>query len=1683
MSSDCLKTSKSKIHKTRGYHRLPTNINKSKMTHVDLCRALLEYSHSFPSTENMSETITIEVHRSELRKMLNDDPHKAITQFCKNIRISDLKASRWYDLLATPKPRTKQGLCAGIQALTLPPPSPLSHPSPLPHRPPPSPLSHRPPVHPSTRLSPPSTEVRCGQQRRHSKPPGSSCTPYAFGPSRIEKEVHETMKSDRTSYDFIHPRQTSRIATTTSTSTIPTNIICHLQNHFFPITDLQCHMDVLQKKDWSQLTARLLDTTTSACSPSGDRLASNLVVVASTCIMTDVGKCIGELVANAIDASATNGAVPIGRFGMGFFACLGLLYKHPLRTIHVHSMRGPDSFLLSIRYSNENGIYEARIIPAASSCAPGTVVSIETGRDQFTVQETDQIRQSLKGFQFINRVRFEYGQSQDRFIRQHKWSPDVPPVYICVGPNGVRVEDWGTGIPLDVAISSLLIPSSSSKGLATVATTSDRPKVAVIKRKDDLSGLVLLVNNVVVFRYYDPEGHYLFKVTLPNTTKVTVARDDVILDPEVQENIADSFLAIPLQEWVIWDMETALRGYGRARPANNRLVHMILSRVYHKHGDRLVTNTQRLCLKSMFPRSVFYRAHQTNAWSVERRIRQLANDSDNLDTRAFIHNEPSLDDNGTLVLAYISSVTGDYTSREGMTSVMFVFSNDKSKLTKLLMNGRETGLDKDVVDRSQELRERFKRENINTILHTPLLKMIMQITYGRDRFYHCPREPEECCKHVYNLQQIYGPDRTLKILNTIMGQVVQITGRWGYTQLRPLVIDHRFIEPKTSRRIKQITSRNFLTDAQKNHDVLVYQAIMHDQRDRYDMEFLPVLLPAQYAYATGWYDRVDRELATFILDTVYGLESLSLRSQILYAHVLICTFADLERATRGTAYRGIGLETPTLQKDRVVLVKPNDRLRMLIEEHAYAFANVPDWMYIRFPVDIDEAYGSNFNYITQGIDNRTMRILTRAALLGLEALEWSVQVPLFPPLRDLAPHFTTNDLVSQVLLEPMTCAVTMFDNGSSPVSPQQHILQLVPIVTEYGNTRSFVDAVTIELLQNAIDAIRSVHLSESTIRVNIGIVENIIGRRGRSPKSEKFIEFVVSDPVGMDVETLMSLYVPFFSNKQSQDVGVTGEMGTGFFNAFRESARVVVHTSCSGERAYRVDSRPVRVNGRINDVAHHVSHPPRNGRGTDIALYIPIAEGSTNVHIQRLLFEYQRRIIEIACASTVVPIVVNGKRVMTGTSSTLGYVVTNGVPLATIRDLLPTLGFHPILASILSHSRHIELDKGEYKSRQSRETVTLQNPKVFTDDLYFRLYEYLLDYVVGNYFATKIWIDGRAFVIDIPDMNSNSDIDQVLPRIEPLGTLSSTGNHLFGRKYGTLRHFFINYVSSPKTPSITQLLHALHRKYKGSDVVFVNKRATITQFVQEYLTETGCTFTNDAIRSNMIRLLVEWFYGKNAPRGIRGRKIVSKTPDCVSIVDNNTNRLYVIFSSFIQTYARLGHAAGVKHMDEITTNRIKIELGKGTTRTKTCDTSYFSKQENKIFFAMGAYTDETIDTFCDRVMEWSRSNDETQTYRTMWEEALNCEIFRQYMLPEKRGSGATIPHEIEHVRRMVSSDVFGEGGIHGAQSEVLFTGDIVKQREYGCQVNQVYMHLIERCDFISEWKNTLRSLVETKNQS
>jgi hypothetical protein len=41
---------------------------------------------------------------------------------------------------------------------------------------------------------------------------------------------------------------------------------------------------------------------------------------------------------------------------------------------------------------------------------------------------------------------------------------------------------------------------------------------------------------------------------------------------------------------------------------------------------------------------------------------------------------------------------------------------------------------------------------------------------------------------------------------------------------------------------------------------------------------------------------------------------------------------------------------------------------------------------------------------------------------------------------------------------------------------------------------------------------------------------------------------------------------------------------------------------------------------------------------------------------------------------------------------------------------------------------------------------------------------------------------------------------------------------------------------------------------------------------------------------------------------------------------------------------------------------------------------------------------------------------------------------------------------------------------------MLFTGDVATDRPFGEQVNDVYMHLIEKKEFIMEWRTELKSI-------
>ena len=102
-------------------------------------------------------------------------------------------------------------------------------------------------------------------------------------------------------------------------------------------------------------------------------------------------------------------------------------------------------------------------------------------------------------------------------------------------------------------------------------------------------------------------------------------------------------------------------------------------------------------------------------------------------------------------------------------------------------------------------------------------------------------------------------------------------------------------------------------------------------------------------------------------------------------------------------------------------------------------------------------------------------------------------------------------------------------------------LQIVEIAVNSGTTKPFIDAIITELYQNSLDAIRDNNYRNPRIDFRIG--NNYIS---------------IKDYVGFD--NFIYMLIPFLSSKDPNNINMSGEMGTGFFNVFRQpqSKKVVI---------------------------------------------------------------------------------------------------------------------------------------------------------------------------------------------------------------------------------------------------------------------------------------------------------------------------------------------------------------------------------------------------------------------------------------------------------------------------------------------------------------------------------------------
>lgn len=276
-------------------------------------------------------------------------------------------------------------------------------------------------------------------------------------------------------------------------------------------------------------------------------------------------------------------------------------------------------------------------------------------------------------------------------------------------------------------------------------------------------------------------------------------------------------------------------------------------------------------------------------------------------------------------------------------------------------------------------------------------------------------------------------------------------------------------------------------------------------------------------------------------------------------------------------------------------------------------------------------------------------------------------------------------------------------------------MQLVEIAVNTGTSKPFIQSVLTELIQNSVDAIRETILMGLDISPRIDI--NFIDLKFEDqPSTSKCIK--VSDQVGIPLEHLPGLLLPFMSNKAMQNLYTTGEMGTGFFNVYRQPYCACVIIDTFHTQGIRIIATPFVRKGLVYDIGY-IFKPIVKNKGTDIYIVLNdkfskeeliALETDVNIFSRYKLggINYPIFFNNQLITEKYVNIYENdfGTLKINLQGATSSMLFTNGVPFDDLISFMAKTFNEKIYLPGLDRGIIIDLKKTAYSSVQSRSNIT-----------------------------------------------------------------------------------------------------------------------------------------------------------------------------------------------------------------------------------------------------------------------------------------------------------------------------------------------------------------------------------------
>jgi|SaaInlV_165m_DNA_2_1040747.scaffolds.fasta_scaffold01133_8 hypothetical protein len=1421
------------------------------------------------------------------------------------------------------------------------------------------------------------------------------------------------------------------------------------QDQWCDLSYLICSSFSISESDWLNfLNSNDYCNKDELCTEIGKKLSNSLVKIASTRIFSKPEQSILELPVNSLDAYGKGSNV--GKFGMGFFSILYWLVGNPKRSMVIDSCYMNDfnelqKYTCYVKYSSNKLMF--KLSNESERDTPGVTVSIDCSQDKFTDENLVQFGKQLRKLEWTTSAGIYVNSPENKdyvLFNQCKFCDDK--VFVSYNSNGIRVSDDATGIPLKVLMLKLFTPSISTKTIKL----SQQPLITYQNDskyfKSEKNHFIILVNKVAIVDLQfetDDVDKFTIIIDLPSNTRVPVSRDDIILNESTNEHIKSSINII---------LQTCIHVFNSIYPLNAAISSYITYSVNKNNKDffKSIWNNYLEILKNQYIFIDFKYSGLFKQISLSKPY--LTIDYTDVGTlNRHLSTEVKFYDDVFVAkkVIYLTKVEGSYTSA-GMNDFFFIEYGYTKKFRDWpiqisLLTLSDTLIPKYLITNSTGdfgILDHKVRKEFNNVLNqlpnniTPSDRLPYQSllqSFGlkyialKTRFTLTDEYLSDYLSIYTNtanfIYQSLGYEIAQLQLNLYMERFGLLRPIMTYGNERPSFypfyttilgnstvvarkdLSEIFIKNPVSEKLKAMTVEWIKYSSQMS--LTEYMFLRPDS-------YLPVYLVYRHLsyYRATKATLADRELygedlkVSFILSKALEVcndcYELNLIYQILmYMNYQLDRDKDKDRVIRdyiNEIYLFSDQDIMNLSEFMIEITKLNyiDTKSLYNPEVDFTSPKLGDWRY-SFLIEPNIIL-----YLLTPIELKINQMSKKETLPLADTSVFNIPTQYI---------FTESQLIDTALTENFTTLKELFHLSSTNVIRNR--LQITEIAINEGSTKSISNSVVTETVQNSLDAIRTFLPANPTIDIKISTSGNDL-------------IFSITDYVGINDKGIIATMIPFLSSKTPSEI-VTGEMGSGFFNIYRESKKVLIETHTTTTKTLILDT-PISQKDRVIDIERQVSITnEQNETGkTTISAWYEIEDSTKRTDMVSNFLNIIRYTIGLIQGANIrlndqnieIPVIsLNSNNYFDFNITNLpeininSYIFTKGVPFAPLKDYFDNKDVIPqFLLSRLGSNTVLNIKHGIFTPVQTRGSLNISDENLsllrnfLIDSVYLKMLQNLsfdsmndsLNQIISN-FTSKASINQLLFNDNLDPITSNS-----------------------------LNIFMVNY-SYNNNKTIATLIKECSVILGNS--LFVTRKEELNRFLQ---TQTDVAL----IKSTVMRFLSTKNQKDDSVKQTHEKE--DDNPD----KEKDKKFLEEIFSKFIKIYWENGRKLGINGF-EASIPSCNIEPLKQTLL------GFYKRDKHSVTLNLNVMKDQS-----DFIKIFRSKNLLTISKTSIFSE------FLAYSLP-----ASTLIHELEHARRHSSHN---EEGSHDAIEET-FPGQAPEIYKFEDSANKVYDLITKNTDLFSKW--------------